>query len=263
MALKKVLASFAIVGMVTAVTVFGGVTSAKAEAQSAIQNKLQETIPAQVIQTNELDVTGDGKADKVTLFGTKQDANSPYYNSLAVAVASEGHNDIAIPLEGGYNPRIQFCDFNGDKLPEIYVSAETGGSGGLSNYCIYSVQNNAAVAIPIPAPLHVTAIFQKNYVVNMKIEEIGKTFLVRIKDKKSDYDQAGVYKNGKLLKPIAVSVNPFNELKPIDINKDGVCELQGIQRITGLYNADTIGYAASLWKWQQDRWVLVSAEVRK
>lgn len=40
----------------------------------------------QLIQTREIDVTGDGKLEMVSLVGLKSDMNSPYYDKLFISV---------------------------------------------------------------------------------------------------------------------------------------------------------------------------------
>ncbi|MDF2646682.1 MAG: hypothetical protein K0Q73_2487 [Paenibacillus sp.] len=217
----------------------------------------------ELIQTREIDVTGDGKPDTVSLIGMKSDNSSPYYDKLFITVVGPVQTQVVIPLEGGYNPQMDFCDFIQDKLPQIYVSAETGGSGGLSYYYIYSLKNNVPTAIPLPSPLRVKATFKKNYVVQLKLEETGKSFKIDIKDRKDDYDKFGVYKNGMVVKPIIVNVNDYGALKPMDVDRDGYCELRGIQRITGIANADTLGYALSVWKWKKGKWILKDSSIVK
>ncbi|GFZ85017.1 hypothetical protein GCM10008018_33830 [Paenibacillus marchantiophytorum] len=217
----------------------------------------------QLIQTREIDVTGDGKPDIVSLFGSKADTSSPYFDKLYIAVSGQAQQQVIIPLEGGYNPYMAFCDFIGDKLPQIYVAAETGGSGGLSYYYIYSLKNDVPTAIPLPEPLRVTSTFKNNYKVKLKIEETGKSFLIDLSDRKDDYEKFGVYKDGKVVKPLIVNVDGYGALKPIDKDNDGICELMGIQRITGIANADTIGYATSIWKWKKGKWVLMKSAVVK
>lgn len=115
---------------------FAGQGSVAAAAQAATNEDLtapppstQEPRPlgqAQLIQKHDIDVTGDGVLDQVALAGTKMDMNSPYYDKLFIVVTSPGQTQVVIPLQGGYNPNMQFCDFIGEKLPQIYVSAENG-----------------------------------------------------------------------------------------------------------------------------------------
>ncbi|MFS0918075.1 hypothetical protein [Brevibacillus sp. 179-C 1.1 NHS] len=62
-----------------------------------------------------------------------------------------------------------------------------------------------------------------------------------------DKDKSGVVGGG------------FVELKPIDLNKNGLYVLEGTERLTGDYNADVRGYLKSKWKWNQSKWELMSA----
>ncbi|MBP1963973.1 hypothetical protein [Paenibacillus aceris] len=252
----------AVIGLLLGCLSFGG----QGAVQAANNEELSPPPPAQqgqLIQTREIDVTGDGVRDNVALIGSKMDMNSPYYDKLFIVVTSPGQTQVVIPLQGGYNPNMQFCDFIGEKLPQIYVSAENGGSGGLSTFYMYSLKNNVPTAIPLPAPLRVYATFKDNYVVQMKIEETGKSFKIDIKDRKDDYEQFGVYQNGKVVKPIIVNVDTYSLLIPVDKKGDGNCELKGVQRITGIANADTLGYVTSVWKWKKGRWILKESAVVK
>lgn len=239
--------------------------SAEAFAQTVPPPPTQLTPPqggqGQLIQTREIDVTGDGKLDLVSLVGLKSDMNSPYYDKLFISVVGQGQAQVVIPLEGGYNPRMDFCDFIHDMLPQIYVTSDTGGSGGFTSNYIYSLKNNVPTNIPMPEPLHVKATFKNNYKVKMKIEETGKSFTLDISDRKEAYEQFGVYNQGKIVKPIIVNVDAYSLLKPVDVNKDGFCELKGVQRITGIANSDTLGYVTSLWRWHKGKWQLKKAAV--
>lgn len=261
----KIALHTAVVGLLLGCLSFGGQGAAQAANNEELSPppSAQPGQQGQLIQIREIDVTGDGVRDNVALIGSKLDMNSPYYDKLFIVVTSPGQTQVVIPLQGGYNPNMQFCDFIGEKLPQIYVSAENGGSGGLSTFYMYSLKNNVPTAIPLPAPLHVNATFKNNYVVQMKIEETGKSFKIDIKDRKDDYEQFGVYKNGKVVKPIIVNVDTYSLLTPVDKNGDGNCELKGVQRITGIANADTLGYVTSLWKWKKGRWILKESAVVK
>jgi hypothetical protein len=226
------------------------------------QAPLPSPVQGQILQTREVDVTGDGKMDKVSLVGVRTDTTSPYYPKIFLVVASAGQGDITVPLEGGYDPKMEFYDFNGDRLPEIFISAATGGSGGIYNYYIYSFKNNKPVKIPVPEPLHISATFKKNYVVRLKIEETGKVYRINIKDRKAEYDRAGVYKNGKVLKQISVLVDPYSLLKAVDVDKDGVYELQGIQRVSGIAHVDVLANVFSTWKWTSPKWLLLNSDIQ-
>lgn len=203
------------------------------------------------IQTQHADVTGDQRPDVVALFGTKQEQDSPYYNSLSVVVQSAGaHQVMVIPVkEGGYNPYFKLCDLSGDGVLDILVGAETGGSAGTSNYFIYTVNRGQIMSLPTPQPIAATGSYLNHYKAMIKLGEKGKEVILDLRDRKELYDQEGIYKNGKLLKPVKVLVNDFSKLEPTRSGTDTQCSLVGLQRMSGIYNADTIGYVVSLWKW--------------
>lgn len=220
--------------------------------------------PSAVIQTQEGDVTGDKKLDTIVLKGRKMDANSGFYEKLFIEVKDAAANKTTeVTLQGGYTPKMRLCDFNGDKIDDVYVSASTGGSGGFTDMYIYSFKKNKPAPLGVPAPLAITGTFEDNYVVKFMIPEQKKTVFVDVKDHKDVYDQAGLYKNNKVIKPTSAMVGPYSELRSIDADKDGICELIGIQRISGIANADTIAYGLSLWKYDKKKWKLMNSIVVK
>jgi hypothetical protein len=52
----------------------------------------------------------------------------------------------------------------------------------------------------------------------------------------------------------------FVELKPIDLNNNGLHVLEGTERLVGDSNVDVRGYLKSKWKWNQTKWELMSAQ---
>lgn len=230
----------------------------------SIRPRMHDGTMLLTIQTAEKDVTGDRKPDRIMLLGRKIDPSSPYFKRLVILVDNKSGKTVTlIPAIGGYNPNMQFCDFTGDKVNDVLVSAETGGSGGTSDYTIASVKDGKPVKLPVPKPLDIKGQLADGYKANITIVNTNQTVTIDLMDHKQTYDQAGVYKDGKLVKPVDVMVNDYGALKPIDPDKDGTCELLGIQRISGIYNADTIAYATSVWKWDKDHWKLMKAEVKK
>lgn len=226
----------------------GAITARGAEVIPQVQIDPKYGVPIQTIQA---DVTGNQRPDVVALFGTKKEQGSPYYTSLSVVVQSAGaHQVMVIPVkEGGYNPYIKLCDLNGDGVLDILVGAETGGSAGTSNYYIYTVNHERIMSMPTPQPIAASGAYLNHYKAQIKLGEKGKEIILDLRDRKELYDKEGIYKNGKLLKPTSVLINGFSKLEPTKSGTDTQCSLVGLQRISGIYNADTIGYVTSLWKW--------------
>ncbi|EJL43560.1 hypothetical protein BAG01nite_16970 [Brevibacillus agri] len=105
----------------------------------------------QALAEKTADVTGDKKADTITLYG-KKDKNSPYISALTVKV-TDGQTKKSFPIDvkdGGYEPKLSVQDFTYDKKGEIMVTANTGGSGGYTIQHIYTVQNGKAEKLSLP-----------------------------------------------------------------------------------------------------------------
>jgi hypothetical protein len=139
---------------------------------------------------------------------------------------------------------------------------QTGGSGGITINFLYSLKDFTTTNLTVPDPLEAESRFLNGYKAETKIEETGKNYLFNLKDRKKYYKKLGLYHNGKLNEPTELTVNPYSSLKPIHI-KDNVMGLKGIQRVTGIANADTIADIDSLWLYQEGKWKLVNANVQK
>jgi len=218
-----------------------------------------------VLQKETADVTGDGVKDYIQLLGQKFDNTSPYMKSIYLLV-----NETLIKFpkdsDGGYDPKFVLKDFNGDKIPDIFVSSETGGSGGIMYYHIYSLKGGKVKLLFSPTPdsaLNITGSFQDNYKVNLLIQQTNTTYTLDFSSRKSEYEdpQLNLYKNGKLLRKGVVSTDYYGLLTPIDVDKDGVYEIQGIQAVWGIVHVDTLAQVTSTWKWVKDKWKVIKVDV--
>ncbi|SDM44909.1 hypothetical protein SAMN04488137_0183 [Fictibacillus solisalsi] len=218
-----------------------------------------------VIDQRKMDVTGDKRPDIVTLMGEKEKQENIYSENLFL-IFQDGATRRFTTLnlnDGGYHPNIQFFDFNGDRIPETYISAETGGRGGTSVFHLVSSKNNHVVEIPVPSSLGISGRFTDGYHATILVKNTGKITSINLAERKQKYETSEVYKNGTLIKPIKISANKFSMLTPLDVNGDGVFELRGVQRISGIANGDSVAFADSIWKYKFMRWELVSSSVHK
>lgn len=223
---------------------------------------LAQVEEAETIYKKEIDITGDGKNDFIELVGIPFDEGTLFLKEIYLKAKTSEGKMLKIDLEGGYEPTLKLKDLNHDGVKDLFVGIATGGSGGLSNYYLYSVKGSKVADLTVPDPLTITSTFENNYKAAIKIDAIGESFRFNLASRKKEYDTLGLYHNGKLNEPAELMVFPFSTLKPVKLpgNKFGV---KGVQRFSGVSNADTIGFVESSWYFDKGKWKLLSTTVQK
>lgn len=212
------------------------------------------------------DVNGDEIVDKVSLYGNKPDGETGIFvDNITVVIKDGKTNDIyTIPLKfnAGYNPTLFLGDFTGDKVNDILINIDSGGSGGYGFFYIYSFLDNQSEKLfdfeLFNDYYTYDVVYKDNYKVEVTNKILGKKFIIDISNKGNSYLMKIYYPNGKLKDPLYGSVSAINGLYPIDFQRDGIYELSAIQRIIGLYNADTLGFAQMPLRWNGQRFVAVN-----
>ncbi|WP_029452313.1 hypothetical protein [Clostridium algidicarnis] len=208
------------------------------------------------------DVNGDRIIDNIYLTGIMT-SDSPFVQDITLVI-QDGMTGrfTSIPLKEntGYSPTILLRDFTGDGVSDILIGINTGGSGGIMYYYIYSFINNTPRLIFDFDVYNQQYEYQVNYKDNYKVEVISeennKMYIIDISDKGEEYLNEIYDKDGKLKEPIEGFVNPLSGLYPVDFDSDGVYELLGYQKIAGRYNADSLGYILNTLRWKDNMFVL-------
>lgn len=213
------------------------------------------------ISENRIDVTGDGKKDIIYVKGVPFEEGAQFLKRIFLKIKASDGETYKIELEGGYDPAISFKDLNHDRIKDIFVSVPTGGSGGLSNFYLYTLKDFKVTDITVPEPLTISSRFEDGYKATITIEETGQSYNFDLSDRKDDYERLGLYQDGKLNEPTELMVLPFGTLKPIVV-KDKLNGLTGSQRISGAYNADGIAFVESTWFYENGKWNLVNTRVK-
>lgn len=212
------------------------------------------------------DITGDGKPKNIFLVGKKPDANSNYADDLSIVVQdSTSQNAVTakLPNVGGYNSTLFIGDFSGDKVKDVLATIPTGGSGGIVEHrivtfvgepkIIFGAEENKGIAA--------TGRFVDGFRFELTDKTTKRSALVDLANKKDTYIKAKIYDpSGTLLRPQNGSVNSLGALNPVDIENDGIYELRGQQRVTGIANADTVAYLYSIWKYENQKWIAKQIE---
>ncbi len=206
----------------------------------------------------------NGTADTIRVYGEPFSPGAPYFKKLLLTITSDNHGSATfIPLsESGYKPTISYPHLTSNSATDIFVDSGTGGNGILSTDYLFAYQKGAFVGIAMPPTPLIQVKLLNQYRIQFQIPSLKKTVVMSIQDKKSAYDQAGVYHNGKLVKPFSPMIIPIGFFKPV-VQKSGSTILQGAQEISGMYHADGIASVFWNWQWTASGWKLLNATIQK
>jgi hypothetical protein len=203
------------------------------------------------------DVNGDGFAENILLVGDKPSGeDSPYVSNITLIIAEGGsdkHTIVPLKENSGYNPTLFLGDFTGDKIKDIVISIDSGGSGATTFDYIYSFADNKLKLIFDFEKFNDEYVYQVNYRDNYQAEVISvnmkKRYIIDLRYKGREYLSEIYDGDGKLKQPIEGFVNPISGFYPIDYQRDGIYEILIWQKIAGRYNADALGYVQNSLSW--------------
>src|SRR6056297_1278206 len=100
----------------------------------------------EIIDQRSEDITGDNINDQIFLIGDKPGGKDSYfYAPLKIILYDIFKKNFHITEYSslvGYEPKLGLYDFNGDQIKDIFIKANSGGSGGIYNHLIVSYSNN-------------------------------------------------------------------------------------------------------------------------
>ena len=209
-----------------------------------------------VVDFQQGDVNGDWISDNIYLVGEKPyGLESPFVDNITL-ITQDGRSNAfytIVPQDNaGYNPTIFLGDFTGDRVNDILVSIDSGGSGGYAFYYIYSFISNNAIEIFNHAKFDEKYTYEVTYQDYYRVKVEGsnsKRYIIDIKYKGKEYLSEIYHADGKLKEPIEGWVNPLGGLYPVDFQRNGVYGLYATQSIAGRYNADGLGYVQTSLEW--------------
>src|SRR3954454_8255665 len=218
------------------------------------ENKEKDMKKIDTIIKQEVDVSGDGKPDTIEIKGIRYEEGSAYLKEIYLEITATSGQTYKAQLDSGFDPKLEFVDLNHDGLADMFISIPTGGSGGISNYFLYTLKDFHLKDIGIPGPLQITSQFLDNYKAAMTIDNTGETYTFDLQSRKKDYNQLGLYTNGVLNEPRELMVDPYSSLKPFQLkDKEGQYGLKGIQQISGAYHADGVAFVESSWFYENGK----------
>lgn len=228
----------------------------------AVQEQLQRA-SEQILERIEADVTGDGNADEIWLVGVKKEEASPFITDISIVVkdgASSRRYRIRPSENAGYNPRLFVGDFTGDKVPDILLTIDSGGSGAFTFNYLYSLSRGRLRLLFSSEAYNDYWKYQVTYLNGYRLRLVnsntGNAYTLDIASRGKSYLDQIYNPDGTLKKPVEGFVSPLSGLYPVDFDGDGVYELMAMQGVSGLYNADRFGYVTNVLRWQEEGWML-------
>ncbi|MEG2295673.1 MAG: VCBS repeat-containing protein [Oscillospiraceae bacterium] len=220
-----------------------------------------------VIATDMGNLIGNGGVDKVTLTGVKQ-PNSEFIEQITLVIEGEKTRNlikVSPPQNAGYSPTIFVGDFTGDGVDDVLLQIESGGSGAITFDYIYTFKDNNTKMLFNFDQYNKEFEYEIEYLDYYTVEAVSENnrtrYLINLSFKGKDYLDEIYTENGKLKEEIDGFVNPLSALFPIDADSDGVYELMAFQKISGRYDADSLGYFQNFLRWDRNKFRLVNQYV--
>ena len=139
-----------------------------------------------------------GSLIRLKLKGIRYEEGSAYLKEIYLEITATNGQTYKAELDSGFDPTLEFVDLNHDGLADMFISIPTGGSGGISNYFLYTLKDFQLKDIGIPDPLMITSEFQDGYKAMMTIDNTGKSFTFDLTSRKKDYDRLGLISKRKI-----------------------------------------------------------------
>lgn len=224
--------------------------------------------PPAVLSSAYGDVNGDGVLDVVYLTGMKAaDPSSPYVQQITLHIQDGATGrGYAVPLDdngnAGYNPTLFLGDFTGDGVQDVLISIDSGGSGAFTfNYIFSFVHHQVRKLFDFNRyneQNQYTVTYLDQYKVQVVSPATNQVYLIDISGRGSEYLSQIYYADGRLKKPIQGWVDGVSGFFPVDIDRNGVYEIQAYQQISGLYHADSLGYIVNTLRWDGSQFAILN-----
>ncbi|WP_370875004.1 hypothetical protein [Metabacillus malikii] len=223
--------------------------------------ELNQSVRPSIVVSKHGDVTGDGVVDLVYLTAIKT-PDSPFWRNITLVIINgrtQKQTHIQLKNNQGYNPTLFLGDVTGNKVNDILIISDTGGSGGAINAAVYSYINGRFQEIfndsSFQSAFTYDVAYEQHYKASVISHKVNEKFVIDLTYKGQQYLSEIYTRDGKLIEPITGWVNPLSGLYPIDFNRDGTYELEAYQRIAGRYNADSLGYVQTVLRWNGSQFV--------
>ncbi len=200
----------------------------------------------------EHDITGDKVKEKITLEG---ELTKDGMNLREAKLKISGSSEAEITVSGGSQPKLMIADLDHDGVKDIFLTIKPMGEKNEVVGWAVSFKEGEFIRVDAPRPIVSEAAFRDDY--EAVVELAGKEYVLDLSKKKEEYEELGMYHNGKLNEPQELMVGGFSSMKPTYMLKGkGIVALQPV---SGMFEADTLGHIKTVWYLDKEEWMLEKA----
>lgn len=203
------------------------------------------------------DISGDKIKETVKIKGKFLDDKSLNLKNITVDITfSESPKRKKLLLGSGMKPQLSFIDLNNDGVKDLFVTIYKDKA--IKGYG-YTLHDGQLLELKALKPIETETRFTNNYQAEIIIA--NKKYTLDLKSHKKEYDDLGIYHNGKLNEPIELVIEDYSSLtKAYELQGNG---LSGIQKVYGIDKEDFLGEILTFWIYKDGNWNLQSVSFRK
>ena len=214
-----------------------------------------------VIDTKYGVIINDKTISRVDVVGTYREDNSQFAENIKILIKDVKTNKTVLTIKpktnAGYGPSIIIENFTGGKLSQIFLGINSGGSGGYGYFYVFSVENKKTKTLFDYEnwKYNYTANYIDGYKVKVSSEDGKQNYLIDLSLRDKEYLSQIYNSDGTLIKPVQGGVSAINTVFPYFNSTQNIFQLQVMQRITGLYNADGLGYVINQLEYKDGKFI--------
>ncbi|UWG95436.1 hypothetical protein LPY66_10910 [Dehalobacter sp. DCM] len=216
------------------------------------------------------DMNSDGNPEEIILTGVLQEAVDPLLHDVKITVKDGKTGNFATASIGpdnvGYEPKLFIGSFTGAESNELFVSVTTGGSGGIVVYSLLHYVDGQISPVITQSDLNdglpLTLTCSDGFKLTAEDKGTGYTAQIDLSKGTDDYVAMNIYdQKGKLVGDPNILLDGYSLMEAIDVNGDGLLELQGTQAISVGAHANQVARAESVWSVKDGKLQLLEEKV--
>lgn len=212
-------------------------------------NVKAKNLPFTIIQEIEEKVMDKYDKNKIVLMAQYPNKGL-YAQKIAIEIKDILSNKTLLTIypktNEGYLPKIIVEHFDDQSTKKIFLGMDSGGSGGFGFYYLFDVANGKVNVLfdyaQFDKMYHYVGNYEDHYKVRITSVETNISSILDLSLRPKEYLNELYFTNGKLKQPTTVDISGVNTVFPFFLTTSGYFQLEVNNRITGIANADSLGY---------------------